>query len=81
MPKQAKTRRGTFQAYGPAHTDLSMGGKPDQHVQALVNRLMRSKDDDWTQTGGLIAVRCYEDPSRYRIVVARVVYETEDIRE
>ena len=52
-------------------------GRVPVNYKAMIDRLQEG-DLDWTQSGGLIAVRCFEDPRSYRIVVAKIVHETED---
>lgn len=58
-------RTGSFRPEGSA--------KP--HADMI--RRIREDDVDWVQDGGMIAVRCWESPSSYNIVIARVEYQTE----
>lgn len=50
---------------------------PDD-VQRIIELVERDRAD-WAMAGDLIAVRCHDDPNSYRIVVARVVHETEEL--
>jgi hypothetical protein len=46
-------------------------------IDDLIRSIEKSKSD-WAMCRDLIAVRCHENPENYRIVVARVIHETED---
>ena len=56
-------------------------GRPGDELppkaQELVNGLHEHLNRDWSMSNGWIAVRTWETPEVYRIVVARVAHETE----
>ena len=66
-------------------TDTKHGtfGRPSglpEPVQRRIDWLHEHLDEDWIMGGGWIAVRVWETPEHYAIVVARVERETELVR-
>ena len=53
------------------------GDELPPNVRQLVDGLNEHLNRDWSMSGGWIAVRTWETPEVYRIVVARVAHETE----
>jgi hypothetical protein len=45
-------------------------------VSMLAMRLHEEADTDWLMTAGWLVMRCWETPTEYRIVYARVAHET-----
>ena len=45
-------------------------------VSMLAMRMHEEADTDWMMTGGWLVMRCWETPTEYRIVYARVAHET-----
>jgi hypothetical protein len=45
-------------------------------VSMLAVRLHEEADTDWLMTAGWLVMRCWETPTEYRIVYARVAHET-----
>lgn len=67
--------------YGHLDEDVKSGKfgrpKPKMPMGDLFDRLLVS-DDDWVMASKHIAVKCWDDPHHFRIVIARIEWTSDE---